>query len=150
MTRIQVRPFSPTRQRGDDWREKAACADLFVDPEAFFPNDTDEKGIAAAKAICRECPVLQECRDWAIGAVGDYGIFGGLTGDERKKIRRNSTRKPQTSTRTVPINGREHGTNRGYHQHSQAKETACEDCKFAHALHEAARKERDESAITGN
>jgi hypothetical protein len=70
-----------------DWRDRAVCVD--EDPDLFFP--VVERGmlavaeIAAAKAICARCPVLDECRAWARRSLA-YGIAGGLTADERRKL----------------------------------------------------------------
>lgn len=75
-----------------DWRHLAAC--VAVDPELFFP--TAERGSvlveqeAAAKAVCRRCPVLVQCRRWAVAQL-PYGIAGGLTEDERRGLRARTT-----------------------------------------------------------
>ena len=42
----------------------------------------------SAKLICAECPVINECLDYAIRTNQDSGIWGGTTEDERKSIRR--------------------------------------------------------------
>ena len=63
------------------WYEQGACRDNpeFVD----FPSLKQTKVIAQSKAICRSCPVKQEC--WADAYSGgvDEGIFGGALGSER-------------------------------------------------------------------
>jgi WhiB family redox-sensing transcriptional regulator len=46
------------------------------------------KKVSAAKLICAECPVVNECLDYAIRTNQDSGIWGGTTEDERKSIRR--------------------------------------------------------------
>ena len=59
-------------------------------PDLFFP---DQKGhgqaqdIASAKELCKACPLLEECRDYAIEAKEQFGIWGGLTLDERRVYR---------------------------------------------------------------
>ncbi|WBB62470.1 WhiB family transcriptional regulator [Streptomyces sp. WMMC500] len=71
------------------WREQAACLD--VDPELFFPighkgpmlNQTD-----VAKAVCGRCPVQEPCLGWALRVGQVEGIWGGLTEDERRALRR--------------------------------------------------------------
>lgn len=71
-----------------DWRHRARCRGH--DPELWFPVGTTgpaEEQIKDAKAICRLCPVLKECRAWALAAL-DYGIAGGLTEEERRVERR--------------------------------------------------------------
>lgn len=59
-------------------------------PDLFFP---DQKGIGqaqdieCAKELCKACPLLEECRNYAIEAKEQYGIWGGLTADERRTYR---------------------------------------------------------------
>lgn len=67
----------------DDWWSYAACADM--DTEIWYPSPRDGNGTAAqAIAICRACPVQQECLDDALrsernlGYGHTYGIRGGL------------------------------------------------------------------------
>ena len=73
----------------DDWRELAACRD--EDPELFFPIGTGPAADAQAeraKAVCRRCPVLEQCLTYALSSGQDAGIWGGLTEDERRALRR--------------------------------------------------------------
>jgi WhiB family transcriptional regulator, redox-sensing transcriptional regulator len=74
----------------DGWRARAACRD--EDPELFFPIGSSGpaalKQIAAAKAICAQCPVREACLRFALDTGQDYGIWGGLTEDERRRMRR--------------------------------------------------------------
>ena len=60
-----------------------------VEPEAFFPElgrgSTPEA--RTAKAICVGCPVKEPCLDFAL-EHGEIGIWGGTTGDDRRRIRR--------------------------------------------------------------
>jgi WhiB family redox-sensing transcriptional regulator len=79
-----------------DWRHGARCTEY--DPELFWPkSDTSSEGIAQiarAKKVCEKCPVLEECRAWAmdLGPKLHGGVFGGLTEDERASIRRREAR----------------------------------------------------------
>ncbi len=72
-----------------DWRADAACRD--ADPELFFP-DGDIRSARAqlktAKLICRGCPVCATCLNWARASGQEAGIWGGLTEDERRGLRR--------------------------------------------------------------
>jgi WhiB family redox-sensing transcriptional regulator len=73
----------------DDWRELAACRE--EDPELFFPIGTGPAADAQAeqaKAVCRRCPVLEQCLTYALSSGQDAGIWGGLTEDERRAMRR--------------------------------------------------------------
>lgn len=71
-----------------DWRDDAACRD--EDPELFFPVGTSGPAlvqIAEAKAVCHRCPVASACLDWALRhGECDEGVFGGLTGAERRTL----------------------------------------------------------------
>jgi WhiB family redox-sensing transcriptional regulator len=72
-----------------DWRKRAACKD--EDPELFFPVGVDGPAllqIAEAKAVCRRCPVVNECLTWALTMGEDDGVWGAMTPDERRKLRR--------------------------------------------------------------
>lgn len=71
------------------WRKDALCRD--TDPELFFPIGTTGQAllqIARAKSVCCECPVKAHCLDFAIDTNQDTGIWGGLSEEERRQIRR--------------------------------------------------------------
>jgi WhiB family redox-sensing transcriptional regulator len=57
-----------------NWRSLAACRNT-PDPDIFFPMDGTRAAAGAAKAICRRCPVLADCRSWALTHEA-YGIWG--------------------------------------------------------------------------
>ena len=67
-----------------DWQERALCAQ--TDPEAFFP----EKGGSTreAKRICAGCEVRAECLEYALAHDERFGIWGGLSERERRRLRR--------------------------------------------------------------
>jgi WhiB family redox-sensing transcriptional regulator len=69
---------------GPDWQERALCAQ--TDPEAFFP----EKGGSTreAKRICAGCEVRAECLEYALAFDERFGIWGGLSERERRKLKR--------------------------------------------------------------
>ena len=66
------------------WQEQALCAE--TDPEAFFP----EKGGSTreAKKICTGCEVKAECLEYALANDERFGIWGGLSERERRRLRR--------------------------------------------------------------
>jgi len=66
-----------------NWFVHGLCSRL--EPEAFFADD--EAGVATAKATCRSCPVQPECLDWALEKNERHGVWGGLTGSERDRLR---------------------------------------------------------------
>ncbi|WP_281381107.1 WhiB family transcriptional regulator [Corynebacterium anserum] len=67
-----------------DWQEQALCAQ--TDPEAFFP----EKGGSTreAKRICQACGVRDECLEYALANDERFGIWGGLSERERRKLKK--------------------------------------------------------------
>ena len=76
-----------------DWRSKAAC--LTVDPELFFPICNTGPAImqvAEAKAVCRSCSVVGVCLQWAIDNNQDAGVWGGLSEEERRALKRRAAR----------------------------------------------------------
>ena len=66
------------------WRAEAACRN--EDTNLFFP--ISDEGAAEAKAICAVCPVRAECLDWSIATRQSDGVWGGLTENERRRVRR--------------------------------------------------------------
>ena len=76
-----------------DWRSKAACLDK--DPELFFPVGNTGPAllqIEEAKAVCRSCEVVDTCLKWAMESGQDSGVWGGMSEDERRAIKRRQSR----------------------------------------------------------
>jgi WhiB family transcriptional regulator, redox-sensing transcriptional regulator len=67
-----------------EWQDRALCSQ--TDPEAFFP----EKGGSTreAKRICSRCEVKAECLEFALGHDERFGIWGGLSERERRRLKR--------------------------------------------------------------
>jgi WhiB family redox-sensing transcriptional regulator len=72
-----------------EWQYEGACRGS--DPEMFFSPDA-ERGPrrrareSAAKALCAVCPVVQQCLEHALAVREPYGVWGGLTINERDSI----------------------------------------------------------------
>jgi WhiB family redox-sensing transcriptional regulator len=66
------------------WQERALCAQ--TDPEAFFP----EKGGSTreAKKVCVSCDVRAECLEYALAHDERFGIWGGLSERERRRLKK--------------------------------------------------------------
>lgn len=76
-----------------DWRNRAAC--LTVDPELFFPIGNTGPAIAQieeAKAVCATCEVQQICLNWALDNNQDSGVWGGMSEEERRSLKRRTAR----------------------------------------------------------
>jgi WhiB family transcriptional regulator, redox-sensing transcriptional regulator len=73
-----------------EWREHASC--LHFSAVLFFGFDDSESPAEKrlredqAKTVCLECPVRQECLDYAISARESHGIWGGMTDVERRRF----------------------------------------------------------------
>jgi WhiB family redox-sensing transcriptional regulator len=76
------------RDRGESWKQAAACRG--ADPDIFYPVVPDD--VTEAMAFCSTCPVRNDCLDYALTNREDQGIWGGTTGDQRRRIRREMAR----------------------------------------------------------
>ena len=81
-----------------DWQYEGACRG--EDPEMFF-HPEGERGparanrIARAKEICATCPVIKQCAASALSIREPYGIWGGMSEDDREEIYARRETKPQ-------------------------------------------------------
>ena len=68
------------------WQDRALCAQ--TDPEAFFP----EKGGSTreAKKVCLSCDVRVECLEYALANDERFGIWGGLSERERRRLKKSA------------------------------------------------------------
>jgi WhiB family redox-sensing transcriptional regulator len=75
------------------WQEEANC--LGVDPDLFFP----ERGASTreAKAVCRSCEVRVDCLEYALAHGEKFGIWGGLSERERRRVRRQRALERRTA-----------------------------------------------------
>ena len=82
MNQVDIFPLDFSEELA--WQERALCAQ--TDPEAFFP----EKGGSTreAKSVCASCTVSAECLDYAIDNDERFGIWGGLSERERRKLKK--------------------------------------------------------------
>jgi WhiB family redox-sensing transcriptional regulator len=82
------------QKRRSHWQEEAVC--VREDPELFFPiGTTGQARIQAeqAKAVCKTCPVIEECLKYALDTSSDVGIWGGMSEAERTALRRRRARQ---------------------------------------------------------
>lgn len=78
------------------WQARGACRGLQT--AMFFHPDYErgparERRESQAKAVCSTCPVLQQCRQHALQVHEPYGIWGGLSADERRTAIRADRRR---------------------------------------------------------
>jgi WhiB family redox-sensing transcriptional regulator len=130
------------------WTERAECRGY--DPDLFFPVAQFKAGrplspivraqVRQAKEMCAICPVRAECLQYALDENEPDGIWGGLTPDERRPLRRGDRSHvpgPLPGTRLRLI---DHGTDGGYRNHRHNGEAACPRCLQAHAFLVAATR----------
>jgi WhiB family redox-sensing transcriptional regulator len=74
----------PVAEEDRTWQVRANC--MGVDPDLFFP----ERGASTreAKEVCRGCVVREDCLEYALANGEKFGIWGGLSERERRRIRR--------------------------------------------------------------
>ncbi|CAL9629077.1 WhiB family transcriptional regulator [Streptomyces sp. enrichment culture] len=73
----------------DNWRSSAACRT--EDPDLFFPIGTSGPALMQteqAKAVCRRCPVQEQCLEWALETGQSIGVWGGTSETERRALKR--------------------------------------------------------------
>lgn len=78
-----------------EWQYDGLCRS--ADPDIFFHPEGERGGTRrrraeAAKAVCSRCPVIGRCRDHALRAQEPYGVWGGLSEEERSSIVRRRRR----------------------------------------------------------
>src|SRR5699024_964596 len=81
-----------------DWRHHAEC--LKHDPELFFPIGNTGPAITQiqeAKAVCQSCDVMTACLKFALETGQDSGVWGGLSEDERRSLKRRNARARRAS-----------------------------------------------------
>ncbi len=71
------------QQTAERWRDRALCAQ--TDPEAFFPEQGGST--RAAKRVCMRCEVRSACLDYALAHDERFGVWGGLSERERRRLR---------------------------------------------------------------
>jgi len=83
---VTILPLADEEDEDGGWQERALCAQ--TDPEAFFP----EKGGSTreAKKVCLGCDVRGECLEYALAHDERFGIWGGLSERERRRLKKSA------------------------------------------------------------
>ncbi|TMK85931.1 MAG: WhiB family transcriptional regulator [Actinobacteria bacterium] len=77
------------------WQDEARCHEY--DPELFF--DPHRRSERRAKSVCKRCEVRSECLLMALESRAEFGVWGGLTSKERRKL----IRQVPKTTDWVPV-----------------------------------------------
>ncbi|MEV6212463.1 WhiB family transcriptional regulator [Kitasatospora sp. NPDC051914] len=94
--------------RSRRWQYRAACRGQDT---ALFFHPAGERGephqdrVEAAKRVCTRCPVRGQCLEYALTADERYGIWGGLTEDERRALRARTRRRGRPAASGPPRRG---------------------------------------------
>ena len=90
------------------WQEQGVCRDL---PTEMFFHPDGERGPRRAnreknaKAVCATCPVIEACRKHALAVQEPYGIWGGLSEDDRQVIIDRAARTSSPTSFTADLDG---------------------------------------------
>jgi hypothetical protein len=115
-------------EQDESWKLDAACRDQPT--RLFFPERGDP--VREAKQICAGCTVRTECLNYAMSIPNSVGIWGGLSGRERRALRRD-----QKLSRPI-----HHGTVAGYRAELRAGNEPCQYCVAAHRDYERERSRK--------
>lgn len=124
----------PDTERAADWRARAACLGLWK----IMHPDNDETEIAAAKAVCKRCPVGFECF-WDAARTDDnqHGIRAGLRANERRAVLAELRQRQADARVSLPAPVKKKrgpavcGTRSGYQKHVREKTEICGPCRQA-------------------
>lgn len=121
-------PMHPL-DRTPGWTDQAACKGM--DPELFLPQRGDNNTANTAKAVCKTCPIINDCLDYAV-FHNAIGIWGGTSGRDRRHMVSKHP-KPAARYKLGPTNKDEiqHGTYNGYAQHLRRRIKPCPECSAA-------------------
>lgn len=115
-------------EQDESWKARAACSD--ADTRLFFPERGEP--VREAKEICAGCDVRTECLNYALAIPNCVGIWGGLSGRERRAVKRDQRR-----ARAV-----QHGTVAGYRAEIRYGLEPCTHCQAAHRSYERERSRK--------
>lgn len=73
-----------SKYESEEWKLDGICRT--VDPDMWFP-EPPASGFQAKK-LCARCPVIEECLEYAMANNEKFGVWGGLSAHERKKLKR--------------------------------------------------------------
>lgn len=126
------------------WFDDARCRG--VDPELFFPTKTGPDSGWEAKKVCAGCPVRELCLEMALERGEKYGVWGGLSERQRRRIRRSrGLQRPGERSDVLEPKFLVHGTESSYSRGG----CRCQVCRDGHALYVRERK-ADRAQISGN
>lgn len=120
------------------WTAEALCAQ--VGAELFFVDKGENP--QPAKDVCALCPVRRECLEYALSNDERFGVWGGKTERERRRLRREQRRDAPPLRLVGEGYACEDriGTLAGYRRHRRAGESPCRSCRQAQARRGSERR----------
>jgi WhiB family redox-sensing transcriptional regulator len=104
--------------------------------------------IDEAKDICHtRCPVIDQCLQWALDTRQDSGVWGGMSEDERRRMKRRAARN-RPSSAPVSRESAECGTEGGARRHRRAHEAVCRYCGEAERKARRRREQQQQDAVS--
>jgi WhiB family redox-sensing transcriptional regulator len=105
VVQAEARPARRMAPLAEDvaWQTDAACRGL-KGAAVFYPSGSPSQvaaAEAAAKRVCGRCPVLQSCLQWSLDTREPWGVWGGLTQEERRAVLGLPPRNK--SARVIPV-----------------------------------------------
>jgi WhiB family transcriptional regulator, redox-sensing transcriptional regulator len=102
---------APTRPITEAWEWQLQAHCRTVDPELFFHPENErgnarKRREARAKEVCSRCPVRRECQLFALEADEQFGVWGGVTEDERVDLVRRMTPPTTANARRRHVRNR--------------------------------------------
>lgn len=73
------------------------------DPDRMFPESGDVPAEQDAQQVCLGCDFRRECGQWALDTNQEWGVWGGLTENDRRAIRRRHFRQKARQRETLPV-----------------------------------------------
>lgn len=74
-----------------DWIRRAACGGM--DADVFYPVASGPDAFGEAERVCRDCPVRAMCLEYALDNDEQYGMWGGMDPEERRRLKRLDMRR---------------------------------------------------------
>lgn len=141
-------PFLPGADVDMSWNDGTGNC-VGVDPDVFFVSRGHNDDAQHAVAICQGCPLIEPCANHGIKHEL-FGVWGGLTGKDRRAIRRGDrVGQPRPKTRNAlqeaTVSVIVHGTESGHRKHRRYPDIhgpICDDCARAQAEVNRKRKQR--------
>jgi WhiB family redox-sensing transcriptional regulator len=128
-----------TPKAGDtSWRMNAACTGK--NPELWFPERSNSLIAQQAKKECAACPVRATCLAWAIETEVEFGVWGGTTEADRRRM---GIRAPRKS---IGHELKPCGTQAAYDRHVKRSEPIDDECREANRVRQAERRKAKKEA----